>query len=171
MKLALKTRSAFHLTLGVETEFANASLILSEIQSTYAFIAQLQKVIFCFYWYAQGYLLRVIFFSSHIIIKFRFVASTLGPAKITVQVHSKNITLPLNTATLTAYSIPDAPEDYPYSYEWSLIDDENKDNGQEAGRSGVMESKSEQQLKLSKLEEGTYKFKVTVVRYSHTHKK
>ena len=26
-----------------------------------------------------------------------------------------------------------------------------------------MESKSEQQLKLSKLEEGTYKFKVTVV--------
>ena len=105
----------------------------------------------------------LIFFSSHIIIKFRFVASTLGPAKITVQVHSKNITLPLNTATLTAYSIPDAPEDYPYSYEWSLIDDENKDDGKEAGRSGVMESKSEQQLKLSKLEEGTYTFKVTVV--------
>ena len=94
---------------------------------------------------------------------FLFVAPTLGPAKITVQVHSKNITLPLNTATLTAYSIPDAPEDSPYSYEWSLIDDESKDNGQEAGRSGVMESKSEQQLKLSKLEEGTYKFKVTVV--------
>ena len=69
----------------------------------------------------------------------------------------------MNTATLTAYSIPDAPEDSPYSYEWSLIDDESKDNGQEAGRSGVMESKSEQQLKLSKLEEGTYKFKVTLV--------
>ena len=94
---------------------------------------------------------------------FLFVAPTLGPAKITVQVHSKNITLPLNTATLTAYSIPDAPEDNPYSYEWSLIDDENKGDGQEAGRTGVMESKSEQQSKLSKLEEGTYKFKVTVV--------
>ena len=85
------------------------------------------------------------------------------PGKITVQVHSKNITLPLNTATLTAYPIPDAPEDCPYSYEWTLIDDENKDEGQEGGRSGVMESKSEQQLKLSKLEEGIYKFKVTVV--------
>ena len=92
-----------------------------------------------------------------------FAGTTLGPGKITVQVHSKNITLPLNTATLTAYSIPEAPEDTIYSYEWTLIDDENKGDGQDSGRSGVMESKSEQQLKLSKLEEGTYKFKVTVV--------
>ena len=91
-----------------------------------------------------------------------FAATNSGPGKITVQVHSKNITLPLNTATLTAYSIPDAPENNPYSYEWTLIDDENKEDGQD-GRSGVMESKSEQQLKLSKLEEGTYKFKVTVI--------
>ena len=92
-----------------------------------------------------------------------FAVTNSGPGKITVQVHSKNITLPLNTATLTAYSIPDAPENNPYSYEWTLIDDESKGEGQEDGRSGVMESKSEQQLKLSKLEEGTYKIKVTVI--------
>ena len=77
--------------------------------------------------------------------------------------HSKNITLPISTTTLTAYPIPDAPNDNPYSYEWALIDDENVDGGDGKGRSGVMESKTEQQLKLSKLEEGTYKFKVTVV--------
>ena len=85
--------------------------------------------------------------------------------KITVQVHSKNITLPSNTATLTAFPIPEEPKDHPYTYEWSIIDDEiGKEEGKEEGkgRSGVMESKTEQQLKLSKLEEGEYKFKVTV---------
>ena len=83
------------------------------------------------------------------------------PGKITVQVHSKNITLPINIATLTAYPLPDAPLDHPYTYEWILIDEvpavlDGK------GREGSMESKTEQQLKLSKLEEGIYKFKVTV---------
>ena len=81
-----------------------------------------------------------------------------GTGKITVQVHSKNITLLINTATLTAYPIPDEPPGEPYSYEWAIIDEEDG-----KGRSGVMESKSEQQLKLSKLEEGVYKFKVTVL--------
>ena len=85
------------------------------------------------------------------------------PGKITVQVHSKNITLPISTTTLTAYPIPDAPKDDPYSYEWALIDDETVEGGEGKGRSGVMESKTDQQLKLSKLEEGIYKFKVTVV--------
>lgn len=85
------------------------------------------------------------------------------PGKVTVQVHSKNITLPISTTTLTAYPIPDAPKDDPYSYEWALIDEENVEGSEGKGRSGVMESKTDQQLKLSKLEEGIYKFKVTVV--------
>ena len=85
------------------------------------------------------------------------------PGKITVQVQSKNITLPNSTTTLTPYRITEAPKDDPYSYEWALIDDETVEGGEGKGRSGVMESKTDQQLKLSKLEEGIYKFKVTVV--------
>ena len=85
--------------------------------------------------------------------------------KIAVQVYFKNITLPSNTATLTAFPIPEEPKEHPYTYEWSIIDDEigkEESGGEGKGRSGVMEGKTEQQLKLSKLEEGEYKFKVTV---------
>ena len=82
------------------------------------------------------------------------------PAKITVQVNPKTITLPTNTATLTAFPIPDAPPGYPYSYEWILVEDKNVKDGKQ--KAGDMFSNNEQQLKLSKLEEGTYKFKVVV---------
>ena len=71
--------------------------------------------------------------------------------------------MPISTTTLTAYPIPEAPIDDPYSYEWALINEESGEGGEGKGRSGVMESKTDQQLKLSKLEEGIYKFKVTVV--------
>ena len=89
-------------------------------------------------------------------------ASPTAPEKITVQVNPKNITLPINTATLTAFPIPDAPKENPYSYEWTLIDDKHEETGDVKKRAGVMDSKNEQRLKLSKLEEGTYQFKVTV---------
>lgn len=79
-------------------------------------------------------------------------AGTMGP--ITVEVVSKNITLPDNTATLTAYALPEAPSGSPYSYEWTLTS--------EGSMKGEMENKSQMMLKVSKLEEGTYTFKVKV---------
>ena len=82
------------------------------------------------------------------------------PAKITVQVNPKNITLPTNTATLTAFPLPDAPPGSPYSYEWKLIDDGKTKTGTQ--NAGEMFNSNQQQLKLSKLEEGRYEFKVTV---------
>ena len=85
------------------------------------------------------------------------------PSKITVQVSPKNITFPENTATLTAFPIPDAPKEYPYSYEWILINEEDKEGAEATKKVGVLASKNEQQLKLSGLEEGTYQFKVTVM--------
>ena len=78
--------------------------------------------------------------------------------------HSQNVTLPTDTATLTAYPDPEEPADHPYTYEWSIHDQtgEEEGGGDGNGRSGVMESRTEKHLKLSKLEEGKYMFKVTV---------
>ena len=73
--------------------------------------------------------------------------------KVEVQVHSKQISLPENKATLTAFAIPEPVPPNFYNYEWNLI------SGQ---KSGLMENRQNQTLSLSQLVEGTYQFKVTV---------
>ena len=41
--------------------------------------------------------------------------------KVEVQVYSKNITLPQNKVTLSAFVIPEAKPPNSYKYEWNLI--------------------------------------------------
>ena len=69
--------------------------------------------------------------------------------QLTVSVLSKNITLPENSASLTAYAIPKAAagEGSDYTYEWSLV-------GNTADADGTMEDTKKQQLKLSNLKAG-----------------
>ena len=73
--------------------------------------------------------------------------------QVEVQVHSKNITLPDNKATLSAYAIPE-PANNEYSYEWTLISGPSD--------SGLMENRQMQTVSLKQLQEGTYQFKVVV---------
>ena len=73
---------------------------------------------------------------------------------IEVQVHSKNITLPENKATLSAYAIPEPDANDKYNYEWTLISGPSD--------SGLMENRQMQTVSLKQLQEGTYLFKVVV---------
>ena len=68
-----------------------------------------------------------------------------------MSIQSKNITLPDDSAVLTAYAIPKAAADSEdgYSYEWSLV------TSTAAAGDGTMENANKQQLKLSNLKEGT----------------
>jgi hypothetical protein len=72
---------------------------------------------------------------------------------VEVQVHSKNLTLPENKATLTAYAIPGPEPNDSYNYDWKLMSDQT---------TGLMENRQNQTVSLSQLQEGTYQFQVTV---------
>ena len=73
---------------------------------------------------------------------------------VEVQVYSKNITLPENKATLSAYAIPEPDSNNKYSYEWTLISGPSQ--------SGLMENQNMQTVSLAQLQEGTYQFRVVV---------
>uniref|UniRef100_A0A0K2TVX1 Dyslexiaassociated protein KIAA0319like proteinlike [Bombus impatiens] n=1 Tax=Lepeophtheirus salmonis TaxID=72036 RepID=A0A0K2TVX1_LEPSM len=83
------------------------------------------------------------------------VASTKTPepTRITVEISSKNITLPKNSASLTAFAIPEASNGEKYEYEWVLISNQT---------SGVMENGNNPTLTVKNLIQGTYRFKVVV---------
>ena len=57
------------------------------------------------------------------------------PAKIVVNVVSKEIQLPISNAKLTAFAIPESPSNSktPYNYEWKLITGPAKGNYEERG--------------------------------------
>lgn len=88
-------------------------------------------------------------------------------AKITVQVVSKEIQLPTNSAELAAYGIPEAPPTNPYSYQWKLMDVIKNEADKDAQKvtkveNGNMKGANTQILQLSDLEQGIYQFKVVV---------
>ncbi|XP_072152328.1 dyslexia-associated protein KIAA0319-like protein isoform X2 [Bemisia tabaci] len=73
---------------------------------------------------------------------------------ITVSATSKQIELPQNSATLSAFTVPIEEEGgHPYKYKWTKVS---------GGSSGIMTDQNESTLKLSNLVAGLYTFKVAV---------
>lgn len=75
--------------------------------------------------------------------------------QLVVSTISKEVRLPENEATLSAYTIPAEPDNQHYSYTWSLL-------SQPEGQSGIMTNQNRVTMKLSHLTEGLYMFKVAV---------
>lgn len=73
--------------------------------------------------------------------------------KLLVTVESKNIQLPENEASLTAIVDPDIEA---YTYLWSLVDKPEND------RNGTITDQTRKTVRVSKLSEGLYRFKLTV---------
>ncbi|XP_018324122.1 dyslexia-associated protein KIAA0319-like protein [Agrilus planipennis] len=73
--------------------------------------------------------------------------------QLTITVESKEVKLPENEVTLTAFIDPPATEKGGYQYDWNLIQ-------QPEGNAAVKHQNGEQ-LQLSQLSEGLYTFKVT----------
>lgn len=69
---------------------------------------------------------------------------------------NKEIILPENSITLTAYTVPEAEKPGDYKYEWALV------THPEGDQIGHMDDINTAALKLSKLVPGLYTFKVTV---------
>lgn len=77
--------------------------------------------------------------------------------KLTVSVVSKTVRLPEQEVTLAAYTIPDEKSSGDtYKYLWSLISQPSGDVN------GIMSDQTKDNIKLSKLSEGLYRFKVIV---------
>lgn len=77
--------------------------------------------------------------------------------KLTVSVVSKTVRLPDQEVTLAAYTIPDEKSSGDtYKYLWSLISQPSGDVN------GIMSDQTKDNIKLSKLSEGLYQFKVEV---------
>lgn len=85
-------------------------------------------------------------------------SSTISSVKkLTVSVVSKTVRLPDQSVTLSAYTIPDEKSSGDtYKYLWSLISQPSGDVN------GIMSDQTEDNIKLSKLSEGLYRFKVMV---------
>lgn len=84
-------------------------------------------------------------------------SSTTQPLKqLTVSAMSKEVRLPENEATLSAYTVPAEQPGEHYKYEWTLL------SQPEGMNSGTMNDKNGGTLKLSNLIEGLYMFKVSV---------
>jgi len=81
---------------------------------------------------------------------------TTLPTKIFVSVASKEVTLPVNSASLTVFTSPEADKSNPYKYEWKLVSMSKTD------QTAVEKNSKTQTLSLSNLAEGVYQFKVTV---------
>lgn len=73
--------------------------------------------------------------------------------KLQVSVESKNIQLPENEASLTAEVLPDTEK---YNFLWSLVDKPDND------KNGTITDQTRRTVKVSKLSEGLYRFKVAV---------
>ncbi|XP_017877512.1 dyslexia-associated protein KIAA0319 [Ceratina calcarata] len=75
--------------------------------------------------------------------------------RLLVSAVSKEVRLPENEVTLSAYTVPAEQENEHYNYAWSLL-------SQPDGHSGIMTDQNRMTVKLSNLSEGLYTFKVTV---------
>ncbi|XP_041361806.1 dyslexia-associated protein KIAA0319-like protein [Gigantopelta aegis] len=85
-------------------------------------------------------------------------STTSKVTKLTVSAgKNKEIQLPNNTITLSAFVVPEQVEgESPYQYEWILV------HSPDISEKGTMDGRNTKTLKLSKLIEGLYTFKVTV---------
>lgn len=75
--------------------------------------------------------------------------------QLLVSAVSKEVRLPENAVTLSAFTVPAERENEHYNYAWSLL-------SQPEGHTGTMTDQNRMTVKLSNLSEGLYKFKVTV---------
>ncbi|XP_012278957.1 dyslexia-associated protein KIAA0319-like protein [Orussus abietinus] len=75
--------------------------------------------------------------------------------QLVVSAVSKEVRLPENDATLSAYTVPTEQGNLHYNYAWSLL-------SQPEGHTGTMTDQNRMTVKLSNLSEGLYKFKVAV---------
>nr|CAD7608531.1 unnamed protein product [Timema genevievae] len=83
--------------------------------------------------------------------------SSVRPLKqLVVSAISKEVRLPENAVTLSAYTVPAEQPGEHYNYEWTLV------SQPEGGNSGTMNDQNGGTLKLSNLIEGLYTFKVSV---------
>jgi len=81
------------------------------------------------------------------------------PAVIGVSVASKEVMLPVNSASLTVFTSPESDEKNPYKYEWKLV---STSLVSKTDQTAVEKNSKTQTLSLSNLSEGVYQFKVTV---------
>lgn len=75
--------------------------------------------------------------------------------QLLVSAVSKEVRLPENEVTLSAYTIPAEQGNEHYNYAWSLL-------SQPEGHTGIMTDQNRITVKLSNLSEGLYRFKVAV---------
>ncbi|XP_015173738.1 PREDICTED: dyslexia-associated protein KIAA0319 [Polistes dominula] len=75
--------------------------------------------------------------------------------ELLVSAVSKEVRLPENEVTLSAYTMPAEQENEHYNYAWSLL-------SQPEGHTGTMIDQNRITVKLSNLSEGLYRFKVAV---------
>lgn len=75
--------------------------------------------------------------------------------RLLVSAVSKEVRLPENEVTLSAYTVPAEQENEHYNYAWSLL-------SQPDGHTGIMADQNRMTVKLSNLSEGLYAFKVAV---------
>lgn len=75
--------------------------------------------------------------------------------RLLVSAVSKEVRLPDNEVTLSAYTVPAEQEKEHYNYAWSLL-------SQPDGHTGIITDQNSMTVKLSNLSEGLYTFKVTV---------
>nr|XP_034182402.1 dyslexia-associated protein KIAA0319 isoform X1 [Osmia lignaria]XP_034182403.1 dyslexia-associated protein KIAA0319 isoform X1 [Osmia lignaria]XP_034182404.1 dyslexia-associated protein KIAA0319 isoform X1 [Osmia lignaria] len=75
--------------------------------------------------------------------------------QLLVSAVSKEVRLPENEVTLSAYTVPAEQESEHYNYVWSLL-------SQPESHTGTMTDQNRMTVKLSNLSEGLYTFKVTV---------
>ncbi|XP_063227382.1 dyslexia-associated protein KIAA0319-like protein isoform X2 [Bacillus rossius redtenbacheri] len=83
-------------------------------------------------------------------------SSTKPLKKLVVSAVPKEVRLPENAVTLSAYTVPAEQSGEHYKYEWTLM------SQPEGGSSGTMNDQNGGTLKLSNLIEGLYTFKVSV---------
>lgn len=75
--------------------------------------------------------------------------------QLLVSAVSKEVRLPENEVTLSAYTVPAERDNQHYNYAWSLL-------SQPEGHTGTMTDQNRVTVKLSNLSEGLYTFKVAV---------
>ena len=75
--------------------------------------------------------------------------------QLLVSAVSKEVRLPENSVTLSAFTVPAEHDNEHYNYAWSLL-------SQPEGHTGTMTDQNRKIVKLNNLSEGLYKFKVTV---------
>ncbi|XP_033227932.1 dyslexia-associated protein KIAA0319-like protein isoform X2 [Belonocnema kinseyi] len=94
---------------------------------------------------------------GHHVLKDPSTSSSIKPPmkQLLVSAVSKEVRLPENEVTLSAFTVPAELGNEHYNYAWSLL-------SQPEGHTGTMTDQNRNTVKLSNLSEGLYKFKVTV---------